>query len=83
MNPALRTDDSIRTEAVPRREWFGVKFVALCVGAGVAVAVLLALTGFIAGIFCAPTLTASVDQLSRIVPEGGRGEAMGCGTAPP
>ncbi|MFJ4655233.1 MFS transporter [Nocardia sp. NPDC088792] len=146
LNPALRSDDSVRTQAVPRREWFGVEFVALCVGAGVAVAVLgeteltfvsairqfdaqgwlgvvlaiwafgsllgglvygmlhrpistysllawlgvvtlpmvfangpllLGITGFVAGVFCAPTLTASVDQLSRIVPEGGRGEAMG------
>ncbi|MEO7059101.1 MAG: MFS transporter [Lapillicoccus sp.] len=31
----------------------------------------------VSGIFCAPTLTATVDHLSRIVPEGARGEAMG------
>ncbi|MFI9506244.1 MFS transporter [Nocardia sp. NPDC052566] len=39
--------------------------------------VFLGAAGFVAGLFCAPTLVASVDQLSRIVPEGGRGEAMG------
>ncbi|MEU8896785.1 MFS transporter [Nocardia sp. NPDC048505] len=37
----------------------------------------LGVTGLFAGLLCAPTLTASVDQLSRIVPEGGRGEAIG------
>lgn len=31
----------------------------------------------VSGLFCAPTITATVDQLSRIVPEGGRGEAIG------
>lgn len=37
----------------------------------------LAITGFFAGLFCAPTIVASVDQLGRIVPDGGRGEAIG------
>ncbi|MEV6273993.1 MFS transporter [Nocardia sp. NPDC051832] len=37
----------------------------------------LGVTGFFAGLLCAPTLVASIDQLSRIVPEGGRGEAIG------
>lgn len=31
----------------------------------------------VAGVFCAPSLTAAVDQLSRLVPESVRGEAMG------
>src|SRR5205814_10339582 len=30
-----------------------------------------------AGALCAPTLTASTDLISRIVPDGARGEAMG------
>ncbi|WP_378737066.1 hypothetical protein [Nocardia brasiliensis] len=105
--------------AVPRRAWFGIEFVALCVGASAAISLLaaseltfvsavrefgaqqwlgvvlaalgavtipmafavgpisLAITGLLAGIFCAPTITASIDQMSRIVPEGGRGEAIG------
>lgn len=37
----------------------------------------LGITGFVAGLLCAPALTAAIDQLSRIVPEGGRGEAIG------
>ncbi|MET9210722.1 MULTISPECIES: MFS transporter [unclassified Nocardia] len=37
----------------------------------------LGVTGFVAGLLCAPALTAAIDQLSRIVPEGGRGEAIG------
>lgn len=37
----------------------------------------LALLSFVAGLFCAPTMTASVDALSRVVPEEVRGEAMG------
>lgn len=148
LNPPLRSVDSAQSGsvAVPRREWFGLEFVALCVGASMAIAVLagseltfvsairefgaqqwlgvvlalwgfgslvgglvygamhrsistylllaglgvvtlpmafaggtvaLAVTGFFAGLLCAPTITASVDQLSRIVPEGGRGEAIG------
>jgi predicted MFS family arabinose efflux permease len=32
---------------------------------------------FVAGVFCAPTITASVDALSRAVPERFRGEALG------
>ncbi|RDI64588.1 MFS transporter [Nocardia pseudobrasiliensis] len=146
LNPPLRTEAERAARAVPRREWFRIEFVALCVGASAAVAVLagseltfvsalrefgaqrwlglvmavwgfgslagglvygamhrsvstyillaglgavtlpmafatgplaLGITGFIAGVLCAPTLTASVDQMSRIVPEGGRGEAFG------
>jgi MFS family permease len=37
----------------------------------------LAGLGFVAGMLCAPTITATVDQLSRIVPDAARGEAMG------
>ncbi len=37
----------------------------------------LSVLGFVAGLFCAPTITASVDQASRIVPASARGEAMG------
>ncbi len=39
----------------------------------------LALVGllFVAGMFCAPTITATVDHLSRVVPAAVRGEAMG------
>lgn len=33
--------------------------------------------GFVAGLFCAPTITATVDQLSRVVPDAARGEAIG------
>ncbi|MFI6046262.1 MFS transporter [Nocardia sp. NPDC051321] len=148
-NPPLRSAadaDSASSAAVPRRSWFRLEFVALCVGASAAIAVLagseltfvsairefgaqqwlgvvlavwgfgsvvggliygalhrpistylllaglgavtvpmafaigpisLAVTGLIAGFFCAPTITASIDQMSRIVPEGGRGEAIG------
>jgi MFS family permease len=32
---------------------------------------------FAAGLLCAPTITATVDQVSRVVPEAARGEAMG------
>jgi len=32
---------------------------------------------FLCGVLCAPTITATVDHLSRLVPEGSRGEAMG------
>ncbi|MFT4286126.1 MFS transporter [Nocardioides sp.] len=32
---------------------------------------------FVSGFFCAPTITATVDDLSRLVPAGVRGEAMG------
>ncbi len=145
-NPPLRFDDKAEIATVRRRAWFRVEFIALCIGASVAVAVLagseltfvsamrefgaqrwlgvvmavwgfgslvgglvygalhrsistyvllaglgavsipmcfavgplsLGITGLIAGALCAPTLVASVDQLSRIVPEGGRGEAIG------
>ena len=37
----------------------------------------LAALGFVAGLFCAPTITATVDQLSRVVPDAARGEAIG------
>jgi MFS family permease len=37
----------------------------------------LAVLLFVSGLFCAPTLTATVDTLSRIVPERVRGEALG------
>jgi predicted MFS family arabinose efflux permease len=37
----------------------------------------LAALGFVAGLLCAPTITATVDQASRIVPAAVRGEAMG------
>ncbi len=37
----------------------------------------LAALAFVAGLFCAPTITATVDQLSRLVPDNARGEAMG------
>ncbi len=32
---------------------------------------------FVCGVLCAPTITATVDHLSRLVPEHSRGEAMG------
>jgi predicted MFS family arabinose efflux permease len=37
----------------------------------------LAGLGLLAGLLCAPTITATVDQLSRVVPDAARGEAMG------
>lgn len=37
----------------------------------------LAVLAFLSGLPCAPTITATVDQVSRIVPEAARGEAMG------
>jgi MFS family permease len=37
----------------------------------------LAALAFLAGLLCAPTITATVDQVSRVVPEAARGEAMG------
>ena len=37
----------------------------------------LTVLAFIAGVLCAPTITATVDQLSRVVPDNARGEAMG------
>ena len=37
----------------------------------------LAGLAFVAGLFCAPTITATVDQVSRIVPAEARGEAIG------
>ena len=32
---------------------------------------------FLCGVLCAPTITATLDHLARLVPEGSRGEAMG------
>ncbi|MEO8829313.1 MFS transporter [Lapillicoccus sp.] len=32
---------------------------------------------FVSGLFCAPTITATVDHLTRLVPERARGEAIG------
>lgn len=32
---------------------------------------------FVSGLFCAPTITATVDSLTRLVPERARGEAIG------
>jgi predicted MFS family arabinose efflux permease len=37
----------------------------------------LTVLAFVAGLVCAPTITATVDQLSRVVPEAARGEALG------
>jgi len=37
----------------------------------------LAALAFFAGLPCAPTIIATVDQVSRVVPEAARGEAMG------
>ena len=37
----------------------------------------LAALAFVSGLPCAPTIIATVDQVSRIVPEAARGEAMG------
>lgn len=37
----------------------------------------LAALAFVAGLFCAPAITATVDQISRLVPVSARGEAMG------
>ncbi|SDP07838.1 Predicted arabinose efflux permease, MFS family [Pedococcus dokdonensis] len=37
----------------------------------------LAVLSFVAGLLCAPTITATVDQVSRVVPGAARGEAMG------
>ncbi|GAB3497025.1 MFS transporter [Flexivirga sp.] len=37
----------------------------------------LAAIALIAGLFCAPTITATVDAVSRVVPSAARGEAMG------
>jgi len=37
----------------------------------------LAVLAFLSGLPCAPTIIATVDQVSRIVPEAARGEAMG------
>ena len=37
----------------------------------------LAALSFLAGLLCAPTITATVDQISRVVPASARGEAIG------
>ena len=39
--------------------------------------VVLAALLFVAGVLCAPTITATIDHLSRVVPSNMRGEAMG------
>lgn len=38
---------------------------------------MLGVLALVAGLLCAPTITATVDQLSRLVPDRARGEAMG------
>jgi predicted MFS family arabinose efflux permease len=40
-------------------------------------AVALGVTSFLAGLLCAPTITATVDQVTRLVPAEVRGEAIG------
>jgi len=55
---------------------------ALLAGATVPAAVAgepfsLAALLLVAGVFCAPTITATLDELSRVVPEHVRGEALG------
>ena len=52
----------------------GVVTVPLALASG---PVSLALLSFVAGLFCAPTITATVDAVSRVVHERARGEAMG------
>ncbi|HEX8972051.1 MFS transporter [Oryzihumus sp.] len=52
----------------------GVVTVPLALASG---PVSLALLSFVAGLFCAPTITATVDAVSRVVDERARGEAMG------
>ena len=52
----------------------GVVTVPLALSSG---PVSLALLSFVAGLFCAPTITATVDAVSRVVHERARGEAMG------
>jgi MFS family permease len=37
----------------------------------------LAALVFVAGLLCAPTITATVDQVTRVVPDAARGEAIG------
>jgi predicted MFS family arabinose efflux permease len=37
----------------------------------------LGVLALVAGLLCAPTITATVDQLSHLVPESARGEALG------
>jgi len=39
--------------------------------------VMIAVLLFVSGMFCAPTITATIDHLSRVVPARVRGEAMG------
>ncbi len=54
----------------------GLALVTLPVALSTGTLMLTVLT-FISGLLCAPTITATVDQLSRLVPEASRGEAMG------
>lgn len=57
----------------------------LLVGLGVTTAPMAAATSawqlaalaFVAGLLCAPTITATIDEASRLVPAAARGEAMG------
>ena len=146
VNPSTKADTSTERVAVPRRQWLGPRFVAVCAAAAAATMVLSGtdisivaalrtfhdskligpvltvwglgsllgglvygllrrsipaflllaglsvatfpmafatnawtLTGLalVAGVVCAPTITATVDQLSRVVPDGARGEALG------
>ena len=62
-----------RVPPVRRRLTRGAAPWLLLAPALIALAVLL----FIAGLFCAPTITATLDHLSRVVPARVRGEAMG------
>lgn len=54
----------------------GLALVTLPVALSTGTLMLTVLT-FISGLLCAPTITATVDQLSQVVPEASRGEAMG------
>ena len=145
-NPAITPEAGQVGERVPRRQWLGTGFVAVCAAAGTATLVLsgtdisivaalrhfdaatmigpvlavwglgsmvggliygmlhrpipahwllaalaavtfpmtfardawsLGVLAVVAGLLCAPTITATVDQLSRLVPESARGEALG------
>lgn len=51
-----------------------VATVPMALATGVASLVILSL---VAGLLCAPTITATVDEVSQVVPESARGEAMG------
>lgn len=55
---------------------FGLGAVTLPLAWAHSVPVIAVLAG-VAGLLCAPTITATVDQLTQIVPESARGEAIG------